>query len=544
MKPKYTSNSEQSFTNTIGILIMFLMITLLLFPQHLLATKNCHPNILPLPDTILITDTLILDEDGEATLAVGMIDHCDNPTLPIRTLSKTNFDCGDVGYNLVYLYMTNLIQTDTCLVGLIVQDTTPPTLNCKPEIQVRLDPLGVASITFQDVIDGLNDACGILHTFISKDYFTCDDVGDNEIIVTAIDVNFNISHCTLNVYVVDFTPPSLNCVSKYIFLDENGTATVTPNDFINSEYDECGIAERQLSQNTFDCADIGPIELVLTIADNNGNQTTCTISTEVFDTLPPTMFCNDLTVNLDPTGYAEITPQMLDGGITDPCGIRDLILNLNSFNCILGDYAVTISAFDTYYNLNQCTINVTVTGSDEDGDSVHDFCDLCHGGNDLIDNNGDGIPDCSQSLPYADYPESWQAGKDKVLICHRGRNMSMKTRAIKGHLAHGDYVGPCNDAGSEVAIRATEPEYMMVNELRIYPNPSNSYIHLEADKWPILKGTIIIQDQLGKLVVQKEIDAAHGIRERIDLQTSPPGVYYLKISDGAGWIVRKLIVVK
>ena len=82
------------------------------------------------------------------------------------------------------------------------------------------------------------------------------------------------------------------------------------------------------------CSDIGQTNIVtLTVTDDNGNQDQCTSTVTVEDNVAPDAVCQDLTIQLDPTGNASITPQDVDNGSTDACGIASLSLDNSSFNC-------------------------------------------------------------------------------------------------------------------------------------------------------------------------------------------------------------------
>ena len=67
------------------------------------------------------------------------------------------------------------------------------------------------------------------------------------------------------------------------------------------------------------------------------------------DSIPPTMLCKNIIVELDETGNASITALEVDNGSYDECGIDSLSIDLNSFNCAdLGDNIVTLSAIDFF----------------------------------------------------------------------------------------------------------------------------------------------------------------------------------------------------
>ena len=74
----------------------------------------------------------------------------------------------------------------------------------------------------------------------------------------------------------DNTPPVALCQEEVaVDLPPSGTATLTADDIDNGSYDNCGIMERSLSQETFTAADLGLNEVELTIVDESGNSNSC-----------------------------------------------------------------------------------------------------------------------------------------------------------------------------------------------------------------------------------------------------------------------------
>jgi|GEM_PF-6141517 len=101
--------------------------------------------------------------------------------------------------------------------------------------------------------------------------------------------------------------------------------------------------------------------------------------------------------------------------------------------------------------------NPPTTGNlDADCDGVTDSLDVCAGGDDTIDNNNDGLPDCAYPPAFSDIVNDWKCGtgdSTKVIICHvpsgnpgNAKDKCVSPNAINSHMAHGDYLGPCNDA--------------------------------------------------------------------------------------------------
>lgn len=80
-----------------------------------------------------------------------------------------------------------------------------------------------------------------------------------------------------------------------------------------------------------------------------------------YDATPPTVICQDITVTLDATGTATITPLLIDGGSTDNGLIFDRIIDRSTFTCAdIGPNEVQFTVLDSNENKSTCTAIVTV----------------------------------------------------------------------------------------------------------------------------------------------------------------------------------------
>lgn len=81
----------------------------------------------------------------------------------------------------------------------------------------------------------------------------------------------------------------------------------------------------------------------------------------VVDNTAPTASCKNITVALSPAGTITITPQMVDNGSSDACGIQSLALSKTNFTCAdIGANNVTLTVTDRAGNVSTCTAVVTV----------------------------------------------------------------------------------------------------------------------------------------------------------------------------------------
>jgi hypothetical protein len=183
----------------------------------------------------------------------------------------------------------------------------------------------------------------------------------NTVTLTGIDTNGNSASCTAEVTVLDTIAPVAVCASPTLALDANGNLVVDPMDVDGGSSDNCGITTMSVVPNTFTCADAGTQTVTLTVEDASGNSSSCTTTITIVDDEQPNAVCQNITVALNGTGTATITPAMLDGGSTDNCGITEFSLSTSTFDCSdLGTNNVIFSVRDDALNANACVSIVTI----------------------------------------------------------------------------------------------------------------------------------------------------------------------------------------
>ena len=277
------------------------------------------------------------------------------------TLGGAVFPLGTT--TVVWTITDNASNTATCSFDVVVSDNEDPTALCLP-ITIQLDATGNASITTADIDNGSNDNCtaiGNLVFALDITDFDCTDVGDNTVTLTVTDEAGNSSTCAAIVTVEDNVAPVAVCQDITVQLDATGNATITAADIDNGSTDNCAITSRTLSQNNFDCDDVGENTVTLTITDVNGNSSTCDAKVSVEQIILPTALCKDITVELDVSGNATITAGDIDNGSIVVCGTPTLSIDQSTFNCNdVGTQTVTLTVSDQNGNSSQCTATVTV----------------------------------------------------------------------------------------------------------------------------------------------------------------------------------------
>ena len=163
---------------------------------------------------IVITQpfTLQLNDQGQGTLQVSDVDNgsSDNCNLML-SLDITSFDCNDVGANTVMLTGNDGVNPPVTVAATVtVEDKVIPALTCQ-DISINLDMDDMATIYAADLLTSLSDACGVADTTLSISMFNETHIGDNNVIVTALDVNGNTNTCTSLVMVGEYIPiPTLS----------------------------------------------------------------------------------------------------------------------------------------------------------------------------------------------------------------------------------------------------------------------------------------------------------------------------------------------
>ncbi len=325
------------------------------------ATVTVQDKVAPIVKTKNIT--VQLDASGKASISAPAVDggSTDNCCIASKSVSKSSFTCADVGQQAVTLTVTDCNgNSSSATASVTVQDKVAPTVKPK-NITVQLDASGKAFISAPDVDGGSTDNCCIASKSVSKSSFTCADVGQQAVTLTVTDCNGNSSSATANVTVQDKVAPVVKTKNITVQLDASGKTSIIASDVDNGSADNCCIASRSLSKNSFTCADIGQQAVTLTVTDCNGNSSSAMAAVTVQDKVAPTVKTKNVTVQLDAEGKAAIVGSDVDGGTTDACGIASLAVDPLSFTCSnLGTNIVTLTATDKNGNAASAAATVTV----------------------------------------------------------------------------------------------------------------------------------------------------------------------------------------
>ncbi|UOY07159.1 BspA family leucine-rich repeat surface protein [Muricauda sp. SCSIO 64092] len=174
------------------------------------ATVTVEDKIQPM--ALCQATTIQLSTDGLAILDAASVDNgsrdaCGDISLDV---SQRSFTADDLGVNTVTLTVTdNSGNVATCEVAITVEDKIAPTAICQ-DLTVELDISGSTTVTTADVDNGSSDnSGGTLTLSLDRTSFSCSDVGENIVTLTATDESGNPTLCTATVTVA---PPVMTIV--------------------------------------------------------------------------------------------------------------------------------------------------------------------------------------------------------------------------------------------------------------------------------------------------------------------------------------------
>ena len=342
------------------------------------STITVEDNIDPSPQCQDVT--VELDDVGSASITSADVDNGSSDACDIASLvlSVTDFTCNEIGDQTVTLTVTDTNgNSDACSAIVTVEDNILPAAICQ-DITISLDGDGLATIVAADVDGGSSDNCSVTGS-IDISSFDCDDIGSNPVVLTVTDPGGNTDDCTAIVTMEDATGPTFTCVNLGPFVVSTTDCNLSvPIDFPADLADNCSnvldivwslpevVNGPTISFFEFDDYwsgefPLGITEVQLEATDAAGNLTTCIMTVEVRDITDPSVLCEDITVELNGDGVAEISSNDILIESDDNCGAPDITITPSIFDCSdIGDVDVNVTADDGNGNVVNCTATVTV----------------------------------------------------------------------------------------------------------------------------------------------------------------------------------------
>lgn len=339
-----------------------------------LYVRNSVDNVDSATAYILVADTIApkilnqeyttyLDINGTATVANTAIFNgiTENCAIANYNINPNSFTCTDVGVNNAIISATDQNgNVATASATIYVLDTIPPSVGTQ-NITIYLDENGNASISPSDVDNSSMDNCSISSMAVMPNTFTCADIGINTVMLKVTDASGNENSAIAMVTILDTIAPIALSHDISIYLDVNGTVSLTPVEVNNGSSDNCSVTDMNVYPSHFDQSKIGENLVVLETIDQCGNRDTTNSIVTVVDTIPPTPLVQNITVYLDANGNSVITPNQVDFGSFDNCGIDSIFLSQYEFSCDdIGENMIYFAVKDINENSSKAYTTVTI----------------------------------------------------------------------------------------------------------------------------------------------------------------------------------------
>jgi hypothetical protein len=482
------------------------------------------------------------------------------------SISRTLFDCDDLGSTVVSVTVSNgnNTQTATCSSLITVVDNSPPELTCPPDQTLVLNENCTALCPDFTHLAEVTDNCGVSSIVQSPlPGSLLSGVGTITVSLTAKNRNNVATTCTFNVHKIDNTPPEVLCFDQTLTFNGEDHFILDANVLVDAA-DACGIESIQLSTDLVTCAQVGQtIPTTATITDINGNVSSC---------------ISQITLRGLPCGFSQLPDGVnCTGGSSVDFNASSGVFTLTSTNCYYSNpFRSDALAFAEYQLCGDGSITAHVTG----------ITGTSSGWAGLVmrEDNGPGAKKIQLTAHLAGnllrreirsltngpaYPQSMQAqGRFWLRLVRQGNQFTGFTSAngqvwtpvmsANVGMAH------CIDIGLVATnfqfnsqVRATFAQVSIVDNtsnltlasttskaapatVSIHPNPSKGQLSVDLSAYPTQRLVLYICDVRGTLLAQKTVDTGEAVLQNLDLSVHPPGVYYLRIraKDSQGEVVR------
>ena len=267
--------------------------------HHVTGIPTQSFNITVLPDTTPPDSPLLADYiGGECSGTPPTPTTTDNCAGTLTGSTTTTFPITNQGTTIVtWIFNDGNGNATTVNQNVMVNDITPPNVTTSTgALDANLecsDASGLADALA--LVPSANDNCTLSPTLN-----LVSDTTDNLINPSCPNeylrvrtwnftdaVNNTSTNFEQRIHVRDTTPPNMHTKNATVYLDASGDASITVSDIDDGSTDNCSSMTYQLSNDSFNCGNLGANTVTLTITDACGNSSHADASVTVIDALPP-----------------------------------------------------------------------------------------------------------------------------------------------------------------------------------------------------------------------------------------------------------------
>ncbi|MFM8513035.1 MAG: T9SS type A sorting domain-containing protein [Bacteroidota bacterium] len=360
--PSYSFSCTSATSHQLSVTVSDLSGNSQVVTSQVVVSDTSRP-VLSVVDSV----NLVLGSNGLATLNIGQVDlgSTDNCGIVGRFLSKTSFDCSNLGINNVEFRALDAVGNVSFKWFVVrVIDNTPPTASALPSSPFYLNSQGFVTVNPANLIQA-TDNCMVDSILPTSLTFTCSDVlnpvASVQRIIRVKDRSGNVTSLTVPFTIIDTVRPIVVPVNFTAYLTANGTVSVSGTSLVSMN-DNCCIATVTPSIINYTCATTYSNNVLVNVTDCNGNSQSVTSQVTIFDTIRPVVLYNDtVRLTLGSNGIATMSLSQVDLGSYDNCNIVSRTLSKTLFNCTdVGLNQVEFRLIDQSGNLSFVWVNVLV----------------------------------------------------------------------------------------------------------------------------------------------------------------------------------------
>jgi hypothetical protein len=296
-------------------------------------------------------------------------DACSNTTITAAAGNPAQGSVFNVGTptTVSYTAMDACLNASTCSFTITVLDVQKPEALCKDiTVDLSATPVsgGTVTVTPAMINAGSTDNCPNF-TLAGTATYTCNNLGNNDLVLTVTDASNNTSTCMSRVIVRDVTKPTIVCPAAQDLVLNASCEAVIPTLVPTTLTDNCSVTYTQFptAGAVVSALDNDQILVVLTAVDPSGNTSTCTTVLTVQDNTAPVITCPaNLVLNNDVDKCSAVAT-WVDAVATDNCGAPTLTRSGLAPGATVNvgtPQTVTYTATDLAGNTAVCSFTVTV----------------------------------------------------------------------------------------------------------------------------------------------------------------------------------------